>query len=249
MNGLTKLAATISLTVGAVTLAGCGGSTNTETSKAAATTPPVVTTTTRTSTPVPAPAPVTPATYELREDGKKLTMLVTTDDTVAIGPAFKQIADNFIATRPNGGYHVMIDCAIDYDPTKPANRLGVGKIAVGQLGAAQTGLSAAGMSTVAWNTGRTCQPGFVEPTFDSYRQLDGPYALELCRGRVEDEYIADQRPVNIVADPVKTATGWLVAGTAQGKGRAGMDMAVMRFSCTVSDAGGTLTSSLDQFDS
>lgn len=205
-----------------------------------------------TSTPVPSRTtasapPVAPAAYELREDGRRLTMLVSTDDTKAIRQAFDQLADNVVTSRPDGGYHVAIDCAIGYDPDKAANRLGTGKIAVGQLGAAQTGLARAGMSSIDWNTGRTCRPDAAPKTFDPSRQLDGPYALELCRGRVEEKYVADQRPVTIVATPQQTATGWTVSGTAQGKASGPTPNAIMTFTCEVSD--NPLRSAVTRFDS
>ncbi|UGT65350.1 hypothetical protein LTT66_18445 [Nocardia gipuzkoensis] len=160
---------------------------------------------------------------------------------------FREISGRTIATHPPGGYFLNIDCAIGHEPGKPANRLAVAKMAVGQLGAAQTGLEA-GKSTIDFNTGRTCREGAAPTTFDRARVLDRDYAIELCRGRIEEKYVADQRPVKMFDVNVTEAGGtWIVAGVAQGKSNGGTEKAKMAFQCsTVND--GLLRTELTKFD-
>ncbi|MBF6189406.1 hypothetical protein [Nocardia farcinica] len=176
-----------------------------------------------------------PPTYQLSEDRGVLTALVRTDDTAELRSVFDEIADDVLANRPDGGYHVRLDCAIGHDPTKAANRLANGRIAVGALGAAQTGLKP-GQRTIEFNTGRTCREGAPTTTFDPGRQLDREYALQLCRGRLEEKYVADQRPLDFTGvSAVEGAEGWTVTGAAQGKAKPGATTAVVDFECRVRD--------------
>ncbi len=113
--------------------------------------------TTTTWTPVPTPPPVAPASYELIEDGKKISMMVTTDNRAALEAAWNVMFSDFVKTHPDDGYFIYIDCAVG----PPGNRLGVGKIAIGKIGQARTGLGAPGATVkyfgdVDWNNGRTC---------------------------------------------------------------------------------------------
>lgn len=92
-----------------------------------------------TSTPKATPvAPAVPA-YQLSENSRKLTALVKTDDTEQLRLVYREISGNVLATHPEGGYFLYLDCAFGNDPSKAANRLATAKIAVGKLGAAQTG--------------------------------------------------------------------------------------------------------------
>jgi hypothetical protein len=188
--------------------------------------------------------PPTAAPYELREDGRDLTMLVTTDNTDELGAAFRALADTVVDSYPDGGYFVQIDCALEGQST----RLGNGKIAVGSLGAAQTGLSA-GQRDIDWLTGQNCQPGHTETTFDPDRPLDHAYALELCRGKVESEYVAQQRPVDLLeVETTESAGKWTVAGTARGRSTSA-SAASVAFTCTAHvNSAGLLMVDLTQFD-
>lgn len=116
--------------------------------------------------PPPTTPPVTPATYELIEDGRQISMMVTTDNRAALEAAWNVMFSEFVKTHPEDGYFVYIDCAVG-----PAgNRLGVGKIAIGKIGQARTGLGAPGATVkyfgdVEWNNGRTCNPDMpIAPT-------------------------------------------------------------------------------------
>lgn len=212
-----RTASVTALTVLAFGIAGCGS----EPATPAATT-----------TPAAAPAP---AAYELTESGRQLTALVRTDDTGQLGAAFREISTKVLFGRPEGGYFVHFDCAYGNDPSKAANRLATGKIAVGRLGAAQTGLPE-GETSIDYQTGRTCRDTPPSTPFTPGRALDRDYAVELCRGRVEDKYVADQRPVTLSSvNASQTAGKWFVTGVAQGKAKPGMgDMARMSFQCIVS---------------
>lgn len=191
-------------------------------------------------------APKTPP-YDLSENGRQLTALVRTDDTELLRLVYREISGRVIGTHQPGGYFLNIDCAIGNEPGKAANRLAVAKMAVGQLGAAQTGLEA-GKSTIDFNTGRTCREGAAPTTFDRARPLDRDYAVELCRGRIEEEYVADQRPVKMFELNVTEAGGtWTVTGVAQGKSNGGLEKAKMAFQCSaVND--GLLRTALTKFD-
>jgi len=192
-----------------------------------------------------ATAPKTPP-YELLENGRQLTALVRTDDTELLRLVYREISGRTIGTRPAGGYFLNIDCAINNEPGKAANRLATAKIAVGTLGAAQTGLGP-GKSTIDFNTGRTCREGATPTTFDRARVLDRDYAVELCRGRIEEKYVADQRPVKMFDVNVTEAGGtWTVTGVAQGKSNGGTEKAKNAFQCSaVND--GVLRSELVKF--
>ncbi|MEV6323096.1 hypothetical protein AB0M45_18140 [Nocardia sp. NPDC051787] len=91
--------------------------------------------------------------------------------------------------------------------------------------------------------------GVAPKSFDPNRPLDRDYAVELCRGRIEEKYVADQRPVQMFDVKVVEAGGrWTVTGTAQGRGNPrGGEMAKMSFQC-VSTNDGTLRTELVGFD-
>ncbi|WP_159844963.1 hypothetical protein [Nocardia sp. CY41] len=186
--------------------------------------------------------------YEFSEDGKKLTALVRTDDTDQLRLVYREISGRVLASYPAGGYFLNLDCAFGNDPSKAANRLATAKIAVGPLGAAQTGLEP-GKASIDFNTGRMCREGAAPETFNADRSLDRDYAVELCRGRVEEKYVADQRPVKMMNIDVTEASGrWTVTGTAQGKSKpGGGEMAKVSFQC-VSTNDGLLKTDLVKFD-
>ncbi|MEU1432112.1 hypothetical protein ABZ412_34100 [Nocardia sp. NPDC005746] len=203
-------------TAAALLLAGCGTAEDqTSAAPGSTTAPAAATTSVRPTATVPA--------YEVKESGQQFTALVRTDDTAELSAAFREIARKVLdGTYRDGGYTVRFDCAIDYDPAKSVNRLGTGKIARGTLGAAQTGLRA-GQYTIDFNTGRTCREGAPTTTFDPARQLDHDYAVELCLKRIEEKYVADQRPVTLSGVNVTEADGkWTVTAVAQGAPKPGM---------------------------
>ncbi|WP_330253162.1 hypothetical protein OG874_00655 [Nocardia sp. NBC_00565] len=184
--------------------------------------------------------------YEFSEKGRQLTALVWTDDTEQLRLAYREITKNVLATHAEGGYFLNLDCGIGNDPSKAANRLAVAKIAVGKLGAAQTGL-AEGKSSIDFNTGRTCREDQTPATFDPNRQLDKDYAVELCRGKIEEKYVADQRPVKLANVSTTEAGGrWTTTGKAQGASKTGGDMALVTFECV--STSGPLRTELTKFN-
>lgn len=206
----------------AAALVGCG-----------ANEPAAVETSTTTPAVAPTGAPRTPE-YELSRDGRGITVLVKTDDTQLLGLVWREVSGRVLGTDPEGGYFVTIDCAFGHDPAKAANRLGNGKIAVGKLGAAQTGLQP-GQRQIDWVPGRTCRADAPTKTFDPSRRLDRDYATELCRGRIEEKYVADQRPVTLSSVTATELGGrWTVAGVAQGKSSGSGETAKVPFECVVS---------------
>ncbi|WP_433567060.1 hypothetical protein ACQP1O_18885 [Nocardia sp. CA-151230] len=189
-------------------------------------------TATATAPPSARPAAIAPP-YDLQQADRQFTALVRTDDTDELIAVFREIAQNILARNyVDGGYFVNVDCAIGDDPAKEANRLGRGKIARGDRGAAETGLNP-GQYTIDFNAGRTCREGAPTTTFDATRPLDRDYAVELCLSRIEEKYVADQRPVTLSDVDVISADGtWTVTAVARGTSKPGApSMADVDVSC------------------